>query len=349
MFSAVVAKTLQSSLMITIQRLLFVLLVLTMPVGAQETSDLQSEAKPLPPMLDPGSAAPQPRPEPEPALSGSCKVLFGPWTHDSETEGVAQPVDRAWNKSTFPSSPTGGTTWQIASANPIIPGKKYFQTTLNKNNEGHKRTERRLVFEPSSSEVVKHGDDWSASKAYWYAFLLRVDEAPSHGPRGFLMQWHAPNNVATGSASPHHGLRGANGGLAVYMKSRENGADQSSYRNVYSKNILDWPEMKGKAVAVAFLVKWDGRKKSDGSQGIFRVYLNDKSEPVYRFDGDRNLTYGVKESKGDVRFPYLKYGGYDVGSNTGIYKQSYTNLAVLSQGCSHADVLKAIDFKSVAN
>ena len=163
------------------------------------------------------------------------------------------------------------------------------------------------------------------------------------------MQWHAPNNVSMGSASPHHGLRGRSGGVAVYMKDRENDAAQKAYKNVYSQNILDWPAMKGKTVAIAFLVKWDGRKRSEGSQGIFRVYLNDEQKPVYKFDGDRNLTYGVQESEGGVRFPYLKYGGYDVGSNTGVYQQSYTNLTVLSEGCTHADVLRAIDYKSVVN
>jgi len=334
--------------MINIQRFL-VLLALTLPITVSTQALGQDEAKPLPPTLDPDSTSPEAEPLPEPSLSGSCEVLFGPWTHDSESEGVAEPVDRVWNKSTYPSAPTSGTTWEIVSENPMIPGKKYFRTTLNKNNKGHKRTERRLVYEPSSSEVVKHGDDWAAKKAYWYAFLLRLDDAPSHGPRGFLMQWHAPNNVSMGSASPHHGLRGRDGGVAVYMKGRENDAAQKDYQNIYSKKILDWPKMKGKTVAVAFLVKWDGRKKSEGSKGIFRVYLNDNPEPVYRADGDRNLTYGVKESKGGVRFPYLKYGGYDVGSNTGIYQQSYTNLTVLSEGCAHADVLKALDFRSVAN
>lgn len=290
-----------------------------------------NQAVPMPPMI-----------EPQPPISGSCEILFGPWTHDSEPEGVAQPVDRVWNQSTQPGSPTNGTTWEITSENPMIPGKKYFRTTLNKNNDGHKRTERRLNWEPPPSEAIKYGDDWEAEKTYIYALLFRADEAPS--PRGFAMQWHAPNNVATGSASPHHGLRGRDGGFAVYMKDRENNADQKDYRNVYSQNIIDWPAMKGRTVAIAFKVRWSGRSRSEGSRGIFEVYLD--GERVYEANGDRNVTYGVSESEGGVRFPYWKYGGYDVGSNTGLYQNSYTNMTVLSEGCSPADVLKAVDFKN---
>ncbi len=291
---------------------------------------------------------------PPPPSSG---IIFGPYTHENEAVGQSQTVSGVWGTSTKPSSPSGGTTWQIkaGSDSPIITGSKYWHTRLCKNGTTHYRTERsgnqnETLALPMTSAG---GDNYVATQKLKYAFLFRIDEMDHWGPGdrgGHLFQFHHRNfNLPAGVSgrSPNLSLKTDENGIFVYLeKNGDNGGVTFHSPHIFGNNIV------GEIHAVTIEVLWDSRTAAEGSTGILRVYVDANTSPSFSWLNKQNVQpLPWLDDQTPRRMPYVKWGGYrkafdwSTAIPDGSCQQiDWDNFVVLDGDATQAEVLNALDW-----
>jgi hypothetical protein len=271
-------------------------LALLAMLGFAHTAGAQ---KPKPPMLLGGGQAP------------SSSVIFKENFSGFNT-GTYYGVPGVWNTG---SSVANGLCSFQQSNPPVSGGGKYLRCgPVVKDGANVFRTEFKYIGSPSFKAPTDLGGGHNVSPIFWYGYKFCLDKyTTGSGPHGqvHFSQWH---DVDDGPHSPKISILGNAQGLRVYMEKNFEAPpiNTGGFAGASIITPVLYTDHYQKCIDVIQQVRWDTRTSTQGSKGLYRLWLGSSSTPVFEWV-DRMTQHAViadGQHEGDFGIPYFPLGGY---------------------------------------